>query len=120
MAERLYKTVEVYGTANQEVIGIGLVSSEIERYRINNIKVYEFTSTLNNDAYIRLYVDRERFAELPIRTFTDQASTPTYPNGAGVIEVDRELNVGETLYLGVVSGSIASNITFVIEYEIVS
>lgn len=120
MAERLYKTVEVYGTANQEVIAIGLVSSEIERYRINNIKVYEFTSTRNNDAYIRLYVDRERFTEIPIRVFTDQSTNFNYPNGAGEIIVDRELQVGETLYLGVVSGSTASNVTFVIEYEIVS
>jgi len=50
--------------------------------------------------------------------FLDLASTPTYPLAAGVFEVDFDLPVGQTLYVGHVSGSTASNMTFVIEYEL--
>jgi hypothetical protein len=115
---KYYKYTTVNGTSGGETTAASVASTDVEPKHISKIYVYESTATRNNDATVRVYVERERIVDAPIKMFLDLASTPTYPLAAGVFEVDFDLPVGQTLYVGHVSGSTASNITFVIEYEL--
>jgi len=116
---KFYSYKEVSGTANTEVTSTFLTSTEEEPKKINRLFIYETTSTRQNDAVVRVYVERERIVDIPIGMFLDWAGTPTYPNAAGVIEIDVDLPVGQSLIVGHVSGSTASNVMFVAEYEII-
>lgn len=118
MLQKYFEYVEVSGLANQEVTKTLLTSTEEEPKRVLEVLVYESTSTRQNNAVLRVYVERERVAELPIRAFLDQASTPVYPNGAGRIPLEVDLPVGQSLIVGHVSGSTASNVVFIAVYEI--
>lgn len=113
-----YDYLVVTGQANVEVTQKFLTSTEEEPKRVLRLRVYESTSTRQNDAVIRVYIERERIAELPIRTFTDQSTNHLYPNGAGVIELGFDLPIGQSLIVGHVSGATPSQLTFVAEYEI--
>jgi hypothetical protein len=115
---KYYKYTTVTGTSGGETTAASVASTDVEPKHVSKIYVYESTITKNNDAIVRVYVERERIVDAPIRMFLDQASTPTYPLAAGVFEVDFDLPVGQTLYVGHVSGGTASNVTFVIEYEL--
>jgi len=115
----IYDYIEVPGVANTEVTKVFLTSTEEEPKRIKRLFVYESTGTRQNDAIVRVYIERERIAEFPIAMFLDQSTNQLYPQGAGVIDIDVELPVGQSLIVGHVSGSTPSNITFVAEYEIV-
>jgi len=116
---KFYDYLEVFGAANAEVTSTFLTSTEEEPKRINKLRIYESTATRQNDAVVRIYIERERIAEFPIAVFLDQASTPNYPNAAGEVEIDVELPIGQSLIVGHVSGATPSNITFVAEYEII-
>ena len=118
MAQRFYDYLEVTGAANQETTRTFLTSTEEEPKRILELWAYESTPARNNDAILRVYVERERVVELPIRAFLDQAATPTYPQGAGKIPLEIELPVGQSLIVGHLSGSNPSNVVFVAVYEI--
>jgi len=115
---KYYKYITVTGAAGGETTSASVASTDVEPKHVSKIYVYESTATRNNDAIVRVYVERERIVDAPIRMFLDLASTPIYPLAAGVFEVDFDLPVGQTLYVGHVSGSTASNVTFVIEYEL--
>jgi len=116
---KFYDYLTVSGAANAEVTSTFLTSTEEEPKRINKLYIYEATATRQNDAIVRVYIERERIAEIPIGLFLDHAATPTYPNAAGEVEIDVELPIGQSLIVGHVSGATPSNITFVAEYEIV-
>lgn len=113
-----YDYKEVVGVANSEVTEKILTSTEEEPKRVLRLRIYESTSTRQNNAVVRVYIERERVAEIPIRVFLDQASSPIYPLGAGVIELGFELPIGQSLIVGHLSGATPSNVTFVVEYEI--
>lgn len=118
MPQKFYSYLEVSGQANTETTAQLLTSTEEEPKRVLELWAYESTPTKNNNAILRIYVERERVAEIPIRAFLDQASTPTYPLGSGKIPLEIDLPVGQSLKVGHLSGSTASNITFVAVYEI--
>jgi len=113
-----YDTVEIVGTANTEVVKALVTSTAEEPKHVNRVLVMESTATANNNALVRLYIEREKIAEVPIRAFTTGYGTVSYPKAAGEITVGVDLKVGETLYGAVVSGSTASSVQFVVEYEI--
>jgi hypothetical protein len=115
---KYYKYTTVTGTAGGETTAASVASTDVEPKHISKIYVYESTATRNNDATVRVYVERERIVDAPIKMFLDLASTPAYPLAAGVFEVDFDLPVGQTLYVGHVSGATASNLTFIVEYEL--
>lgn len=110
--------IVVTGLANAEKTEKFLTSTEEEPKTILRLKVFESTSTRQNDAVVRVYIERERIAEVPIRAFTDQSTNQVYPNGAGVIELGFDLPIGQSLIVGHVSGATPSQLTFVAEYEI--
>jgi len=115
---KYYLTKQIVGTANIEVIDSLITSTPEETKTVSSVWVHEETGTAQNNALIRLYIERERIAEVPIRMFTNIYGTTTYPQGAGKIDVSATLDVGETMYAGVVSGSVGSIIRFTVEYEI--
>jgi hypothetical protein len=116
---RYYRRVAVGGTANQETLALALQSTPEEQRHVVEVWVYESTTTRNNDAILRIYVERERIAEMSIKVALDLASPPTYPHGALRIPLDVTLDIGESLYVGHVSGGTASNTDWVIVYEVV-
>jgi len=115
---KLYDFIEVTGEANTEVTKTFLTSTEEEPKRVLNLYVFESTPTRQNDAIIRVYIERERVVDIPLRMFLDQSTNQLYPNGAGKIEIGVDLPIGQSLIVGHISGSTASNVTFVAEYEI--
>jgi hypothetical protein len=116
---RYYKRIYIAGSPNTETLQAALTSTPEEPKRVVEVWCIEAATTKQNDALIRIYVERERVAELCIRQFTDMSSAPTYPQGHGVIPLDITLDVGETLYIGHYSYSTGSNIDYVVVYEIV-
>lgn len=115
---KLYKTIQVSGEANKETLATGLVSTEVEKYHINRVFVTEITSTLQNNAYIRAYLDRERLVDFAYVHFSQdaQVSTRTEPDA---IEIDLDLPVGSEFDIGHLSQDTASDMLYTIEYEVV-
>lgn len=114
---RYYKTVTVSGVANEEALETLITSTIVEPVHVLKIYPYETTSTRQGDAMIRLYIEREKIAEFPIYMFQMSLDNKAYVN-VPTIELDHDIPEGQSLIAGVVSGSTASDITFIIEYEI--
>lgn len=115
---KLYKTVTVSGTANEEVIETLITSTTVEPVHVVKVYPYETTSTRQGDAFIRLYIEREKIAEVPIYVFQRSLSNKDYMN-VPVLELNVDLPEGQSLIVGVVSGATASDFAFIVEYEII-
>ncbi len=113
----LYKSLTVNGVASEETLATGLISTEVQKYHITKIYITEVTATPQNDAYIRVYLDRERLIDFPYVHFLQDASVNvrTEPD---VIEVDLDLPVGSEFDVGQLSQATASNLLFTIQYEV--
>ena len=115
---KLYKTVMVSGTANEEVIETLITSTTVEPVHVVKVYPYEISSTRQGDAFIRLYIEREKIAEIPIYLYQMSMDNKAYVN-VPVIELDVDLPEGQSLIVGVVSGASASDFAFIVEYEII-
>lgn len=115
---KYYKEVEISGTANEETLENILTSTETYKYRVNRVIFTETTSTLNNDAQLRVYLEREKILDLNVvHTLTNITTSSRVPDPW--FDLDIEIPVGQTLSVGFVSGSTASDFRIAIEYEIV-
>lgn len=114
----LYKTVYVFGSANVEVFKDLITSTEVEPIHVRKLYVYETTSPRQGNGELRLYIEREKIAEIPLSNFLDNLTNKNYVSQP-VYEIDVDVPIGETLIAGLVSGSTATNIVITIEYEIV-
>ena len=114
---KLYKTVRVVGQANAEVLEDLITSTDVEPVRVIAVYPYEVTSTRQADAFIRLYIEREKIAEIPCYIWMDDLAAKKYVTPPR-LEIDREIPVGQTLICGLVSGGTASIFEIVIEYEL--
>lgn len=115
---KYYKSIVVTGTANAETLKAIITSTSTEKYKINKLYATEITSTLQNDAYIRVYIERERIADIPIMHWLDNITSSSRTT-ISYIELDITLGVGESLYVGHESQATASDYVYTIEYEIV-
>ena len=115
----MYKEVEVNGVANEETVENILTGTEEEQYYIISISYTETTSTLQGDATLRAYVEREKIVDMSYQHLLDYSGSNSRWLG-GWIEINRKLNTGETLKVGFVSGSTASNFKIAIKYYVVS
>lgn len=113
----LYKSLIVTGIANNETLSAILTSTSTEQYHIHRVYATEITSTLQNDAYLRLNVERETIADIPVVHWLDNITNNSRVAMEG-IDVDYDLPVGESFYVGHLSGATASDIVFTVEYEI--
>jgi len=115
---KYYKEVTINGTANEETLEDILTSTETFKYRVNRIIFTETTSPQNNDAQLRVYLEREKILDVNVvHTLTNITTNSRVPDPW--FELDLEIPVGQTLTAGFVSGSTASNFKIAIEYEIV-
>ena len=117
MMPKLYKTVTVSGVANEEVIEPLITSTAVEPKHITAVYLCETTSPRNGDAYIRFYIEREKIGEVPISLYQSDLNNKMYMV-VPKVEIDVDLPEGQSLIVGVVSGSTASDFVFTIEYQV--
>jgi len=116
---KYYKEVTVTGSANEETLENILTSTETEKYKVNKIWFTEVTSTLNGDATLRVYLEREKILDMSYKHLLKYSgSHERLENYA--IDLDLEIPVGQTLAVGHVSGSTASDFKIAIQYEIIA
>ena len=95
-----------------------MTSTATEKYHITKLYATEITSTLQNDAYIRIYIERERVVDIPIVHWLDNI-TSSSRTMVPYLELDITLDVGESFYVGQESQANASDFVYTVEYEIV-
>ena len=116
---KYYKEVTVNGVANEEVLEDIITSTETFKYKVNRIWFTEVTSTLQGDAQLRVYLEREKILDINYKHLLRYSgSNERIDNYA--IDLDIEIPVGQTLSVGFVSGATASNFKIAIEYETVA
>ena len=111
------KTLEVSGTGSIEATSEILVGTAEEPKHVTRLFAYETTTALNNDAVVRAYREQVRIVDFDIRVFFDQAATPLLTRPIE-IPLDLDLAAGQALDVGHVSGTTASDMVFVVEYEV--
>lgn len=116
---KLYKTVTVHGSPGTEVVKTLITSTPEEPVRVLSVVCYETTATRQGDAILRFYIEREKIAEVPVKIWQGDLTNKTYI-ALPRLELSHVIEVGQSLIVGVVSGSNASDFEFVIEYEIQS
>lgn len=116
---KYYKEVTITGSANEETLDDILTSTETMKYKINKIYFTEVTSTLQGDAILRVYLEREKILDISYKHLLKYSGSNERLENYG-IELDLEVPVGQTVYVGFVSGSTASNFKIAIEYEAVA
>ena len=117
MMPKLYKSVTVSGVANEEALETLITSTTVERKHITAVYLCETTSPRNGDAFIRFYVEREKIGEVPISLYQSDLNNKMYMVVPKVI-LDIDLPEGQSLIVGVVSGTTASDFVFTVEYEL--
>jgi len=112
-----HEEVLVNGTANTETTAVLLTGTRAEPKHVRGVRVTEVTGTLQNDARILMYKDTVKIVDMNIVHLLSKS-------GAGDSYIDRfipldlDLAEGESLEVGHVSGSTASNIRYAAEYEV--
>jgi len=114
-----YKEVTVTGSANEETLKDILTSTETAKYRVKKIWFTEVTSTLQGDATLRVYLEREKILDMSYKHLLKYSGSHERLDNYA-IDLDLEIPVGQTLSVGFVSGSTASNFKIAIQYEVVS
>lgn len=113
----LYKTIYVYGTANAEVYKDLITSNEVEPVTVKRIYFVEITPVPQGDGVLKLYIEREKIAEIPLANYLTNLTDKKY-NAQPVYELNAEIPIGQTLIAGLVSGANATNIVITLEYEL--
>jgi hypothetical protein len=110
MAKKVYYSETITGVANKEVLGNGITSTEAEPKRINKVSI---TVSQRVGNWIRIYIERERLADIIDYEFP--LTTDTFRR-----EIIFELNipVGQTFKVGIACGGTASNLNVVYECEV--
>lgn len=117
MPVRYYTTVEVAGTLGVETVDTLLTSTRAEPKRLVGIFATEYTATENDDARIRVYLERERIVDISIRHLISAFDTSARCV-APWIPLDLLIPEGETVKVGHVSGGTASDIVYTAAYEL--
>ena len=116
--EFLYKRKKVVGTNNIETTQPIITSTEIEPVKLLELWVTEVTSTLKHDAEIRAYIERERIVETHIAQFLQTNAADNRVTLPAVIPLERDLPVGQSLFVGHLNGAAKSDLEFTIKYEL--
>ena len=119
MTERYYYTsVHVVGIANTEVVEEILTSTEEEPKFVDAIAFVEDTPSSLYDAVLVAYIEREKIMEFPLEI------SLLYNDVSNRLGTDlwyllgHNLPVGQSLRVGHISGSLASNVYYVVRYKI--
>lgn len=114
---RYYERKKVSGTANTETTADIVTSTEAEPKTIHSLKIREVTGTLQGDAEIVVYVERDQIVDMKIVSLLD-ANTSDNVADKGEFEIEVELPVGQSLTVGHMSGATASDLEFTAEYTL--
>lgn len=112
-----YERKKVSGTANTETTANIVTSTEEEPKTIHTLTIREVTGTLQGDATIIVYVEREKLVNIKLVSLLEASNSDNVAE-KGKVELDLELPVGQDLTVGHVSGATASDIEFMVKYTI--
>jgi len=117
---KYYQRFAVTGVINSTVLDTGITSNEKEIKTVTAV-IVNFSTQAGND--LVMYIRRELFGQIPdycidTREAAGAANAYKSVNKMIRIPIDRKLDVGETLQVGVLSGAGANNISGAYEYEI--
>lgn len=114
-----YASVAVDGTANAETLESILTSTEEEKKTILMLWFVEVTTAAEeNDAQIAAYIEREQIVDAPIEMFLNQDGAAASQLRNRVLNLNHVLPVGQTLKVGHTSGATASDIEYMVAYQI--
>lgn len=113
------KTLAINGVANKETTQAILTSTTENHYHIKRLWITEVSTTPQNNAIIRAYRDLYLLTDFAYSHLLTNATSGT-ANQFRVIDVDVDLPVGSSYYVGHVSGSTASNMQYTVEYETIT
>jgi len=119
MAEYLYKEVEVTGSANTETTETILTGTADEQYIVDEICFTEVTGTLQHDANILAYREREKLMDIyygHLMTYDGQDERLS----GHWLEAGWEIGAGISLKVGQRSSSAASNFKVAVKYHLKS
>lgn len=117
---KYYQRFAVTGVVNVTTLDAGITSTEKEIKTVTAIIVNTSTH-LGND--LVLYIRREQFGQIPdycLDTREAAGAANAYKSTQKLIRIpiDRKLDLGETLQVGILCGAVANNISGAYEYEI--
>jgi len=115
---KYYEYEKVTGVANEETMGNGIESTAEEPKNIVALWVTEVTATLQHDAILRGYIEREKIIEIPYTQFLQTKASDNRVTLPARIAVEHEIPVGQRFKAGHLSGATASDFEFVYEYEL--
>jgi hypothetical protein len=115
---KYYEREEITGTANEETLGAGIESTAEETKRIIAVWFTEITPTLQGDAILRVYLEREKLADLSYKQLLKYSGSNEKLDRPR-LELVHDIPVGMRLKAGFVSSATASNFEVVYEYEII-
>lgn len=114
----LYKSVNVEGTANEETVEDIITSTVEEPVSLVAVSVIEYTAAENSDAVLAMYIGREKIVDLPIIHGLTAFDSDVRLAGSGFYPLGHDLDAGESFKVGHVSGAVASDISYVLQYKI--
>lgn len=114
---KYYKDVLVSGTASIESLETLLTGTEAERIHVEALAFMEDTDTEQIDADLRAYRNLEKFIDMSIRNLVPEVGNDTRAWNPW-LEVDIQLDPGDKLEVGHVSGATASDIRVVARYTV--
>lgn len=119
MAEAyLYESVEVTGVANEEELETILTSTEEEPLTIEGIAFLETTAVENNDAILKMYIERECIFTAPIAQNLRSHDSDVRLNFQPFYPLNHDLPVGQSFKVGHISGAVLSNVYFTVRHYI--
>jgi len=120
MSDIRYEYVDVDGTANEETLSTIISSTEEEPKTILALDFAEDTGSLQGDAILRAYIERERIVDINVRNTTESdANNKKVENfpinfGPGGLALPQ----GQDLKVGQQSQGTASDFVIAVKYEI--
>ena len=105
---KLYKTEKVTCIGGEEVVVVGLISTDVEKKKI--LALYPDDSL--TDSELVAYIEREERCRLRIDNIVGEASKR--------VEIDMEIPTGQTFYVGYdVPTGVSGDKFIVLEYELI-
>lgn len=113
-----YESVEVAGVANEEALETILTSTEEEPLMIEGIAFIETTAVENNDAVLKMYIERECIVTARIAQNLRSHDSDIRLNFQPFYPLNHDLPVGQSFKVGQISGAVLSNVYFTVRYHI--
>lgn len=114
----LYEYVKVTGVISDEKLETLLTSTAEEPKHIESLCFVEVTGTLQRDAIVRAYIERERILDIPYYNMLEDMADDIRLESMVWIPIGEDLPVGQALKVGQLSGTTASDFDVVVRYTV--